>query len=228
MTCAAFDLQNDEKVIDVSLKYGYDSPTAFNRAFRSVHGVPPKRAKELGVTLKNYPRISFRISIKGDTEMNYRIEKREAFRIAGVTKKFSMNVEENFMEVPMFWQKTFQSGQITELCALMNGKPEGILGVSAGMNEKDFDYYIAVVTDKEVPAGKGFVEFIIPECTWAIFECIGPMPEAIQNLQKRIVTEWLPGSGYEYADAPDIEVYPEGDQYAADYRCEAWLPIKKK
>lgn len=228
MTCAAFDLQNDEKVIDVALKYGYDSPTAFNRAFKSVHGVPPSMAKELGVTLKNYPRFSFRISIIGDTEMNYRIEKREEFRIVGVKERCSMNVEESFKQVPLFWQKTNERGVIPELCELMNGKPEGVLGICAGMDGESFDYYIAVVSDKKIPAGKDFVEYTVPAGTWAVFECVGPMPKAIQELEKRIVTEWLPNSGYEYADAPDIEVYPNSDTNSPDYRCEVWFPVKRK
>ena len=71
-------------------------------------------------------------------------------------------------------------------------------------------------------------EYEIPACIWAIFECVGPMPTAIQQLQTRIVSEWLPVSGYEYADAPDIEVYPEGDQTSAGYKCEVWLPVVKK
>jgi len=54
------------------------------------------------------------------------------------------------------------------------------------------------------------------------------MPDAVQNLQKRIVSEWLPNSGYQYANAPDIEVYFEGNQQAEDYRCEVWLPVEKK
>jgi len=72
------------------------------------------------------------------------------------------------------------------------------------------------------------VEYNVPKCTWAVFECVGAMPNAIQELQKRIITEWLPTSGYEYANAPDIEVYSEGDQQADNYRCEVWLPITKK
>jgi DNA gyrase inhibitor GyrI len=90
----------------------------------------------------------------------------------------------------------------------------------------DFDYYIAVSSDKSVP--DGMEEFVIPAATWAVFECVGAMPEAIQTLQKRVVTEWLPSSGYEYADAPDIELYFEGDQSADDYKCEVWLPVVKK
>jgi len=75
---------------------------------------------------------------------------------------------------------------------------------------------------------KGMIEYIVPACTWAIFECIGPMPTAIQSLQKRIISEWLPTSGYEYSNAPDIEVYSDGNLTAEDYRSEVWLPVTKK
>ena len=71
-------------------------------------------------------------------------------------------------------------------------------------------------------------EYTVPACTWAIFTCVGPMPQAIQALQRRIVGEWLPNSGYDYANAPDIEVYFEGNQQAEDYVCEVWLPVEKK
>lgn len=227
MTAAAFDLQtNDEKIIDLSIKYGYDSPTSFNRAFQSVHGVSPSVARTEGTSLKAFPRISFTISIKGDVEMNYKIEKKEAIRIVGVKEHLDMNVEECFSRVPLFWQETVQAGTIPRLCELLNQPPFGVLGVSTCMNGKDFDYYIAVATDKPAPAGT--VEYEIPAATWAIFECIGPMPHAIQELQKRIVSEWLPASGYEYADAPDIEVYTEGDQQSPSYRSEVWLPVIKK
>lgn len=227
MTLAAFDLQSgNEKIIDIALKYGYDSPTAFNRAFQSIHGIAPSAARSEGVKLKAFPSISFKISIKGDTEMNYKIEKKEAFRIVGVKEHYALSVEECFERVPAFWQKSVQSGIISDLCALMSKEPYGVLGVSTCMNGRDFDYYIAVATDKQAP--DGMTEYIVPECTWAVFESIGPMPTAIQELQKRIITEWLPTSGYEYANAPDIEVYFDGNQQADDYKCEVWLPITKK
>ncbi|MCX8129749.1 MAG: AraC family transcriptional regulator [Clostridia bacterium] len=226
MTLAAFELQNsDVKVIDLAFKYGYDSPTSFSRAFQNVHGVPPSVAKSEGVILKAHPRITFLISIKGEVEMNYRIEKKAAFRVVGARKHFDLNVEENFKEVPKFWGETFQNGMIAEIGQLSNQEPFGVLGVSTCMNGKDFDYYIAAATDKPVP--ENMHEYQVPAATWAIFECIGPMPAALQELQKRIVTEWLPTSGYEYADVPDIEVYPEGDTSSPNYRCEAWLPVIK-
>lgn len=227
MTAAGFELQSTEmKIIDIALKYGYDSPTAFNRAFKSVHGVAPSKARKKGVRLTAFPPISFTLQIKGDEKMNYTIETKEAFRIVGVSKHYEMDMDKNFAEVPKFWQKTAMLGKIPKIIKLNDTEPKGLLGVSTCMNGKDFDYYIAVASNQEKP--KKYSEYTVPECTWGIFECVGAMPEAIQNLQKRIVTEWLPTSGYEYANAPDIEVYFEGDQKSDNYRCEVWVPIVKK
>lgn len=226
MSLAAVDLQSGDKVIEVALKYGYDSPTAFNRAFQSVHGIVPSLAKQGGIVLKAFPSICFQLTIKGDVEMNYRIEKRDSFKIIGVKEHYEINIKDNFADVPLFWQKTAQSGMIPKICSFMDSEPKGILGVSTCMNGKDFDYYIAAASNRETPAD--LVEYMIPECTWAIFECVGAMPTALQSLQKRIISEWLPTSGYEYANAPDIEVYFEGNQQADDYRCEMWLPVVKK
>lgn len=227
MTCAGLALQRgEEKVIDLALRYGYDSPTAFTRAFAGVHGMPPSEARKPCAVLKAYPRISFLITIKGDTEMNYRIEHKEAFRIVGAKRHYNLDVEESMQQVPLFWGEAAQNGTIQKLCALPTDGLCGILGVCTCMNGKDFDYYISCATNAPVP--EGMVAYTVPACTWAIFECIGPMPDAIQNLQRRIVSEWLPASGYEYADAPDIEAYPEGDMSASDYRCDVWLPVVKK
>ncbi len=195
--------------VDLALKYGYESPTAFNRAFQNIHGVTPKMARKQGVSLKAYPRIVFQIAIKGDVEMNYRIEKLESFKVIGVKKRFLMSMEDAFIQVPQFWQETVQSGVVPDILALLEDPSNGLLGVSTCMNGEDFYYYIAVRSTKDTPAN--MEEYIVPKGTWAIFECVGAMPKAIQDLQKRIVTEWLPTSGYEYADAPDIEVYFAGD-----------------
>jgi AraC family transcriptional regulator len=174
MTLAAFELKSsDIKVIDLASKYGYDSPTSFSRAFHNIHGVSPSAAKNSQANLKAYPRMTFSISIKGDVEMNYRIEKKEAFRVVGAKKHFELDVEENFKQVPQFWGEVFQNGMFFEICKLSNREPLGVLGVSTCMNGKDFDYYIASATDKPVP--ENMHEYLVPETTWAIFESIGPM-----------------------------------------------------
>ena len=225
MTVAAFDLQTHKiKIVDAALKYGYDSPTSFNRAFRSVHGVSPSTARTEGISLKAFPRISFTVSIKGDVEMNYKIEKKGAFKIVGV--KEHMDIEESFDKIPLFWQKNLQAGTISRLSELRVQPPFGILGVSTCEDSMGFDYYIGVATNK--PAPKGTVEYEVPACTWAIFECVGPVPLSIQELEKRIITEWLPTSGYDYANAPDIEVLTKGDPQSSTYRSEVWFPIKEK
>ncbi|MCG8502480.1 MAG: GyrI-like domain-containing protein, partial [Firmicutes bacterium] len=187
-------------------------------------GVSPSIARTEGISLKAFPRISFTVSIKGDVEMNYKIEKKGAFKIVGV--KEHMDIEESFDKIPLFWQKNLQAGTISRLSELRVQPPFGVLGISTCEDSKGFDYYIGVATDK--PAPEGTVEYEVPACTWAIFECVGPVPLAIQELEKRIITEWLPTSGYDYANAPDIEVLTKGDPQSSTYRSEVWFPIKEK
>jgi len=76
-----------------------------------------------------------------------------------------------------------------------------------------------------MPAPEGMYEYVIPSATWAIFNCMGPMPFAMQELFRRFCTEWLPFSGYEYAGQPDIEVYPIMEGKAT--KAELWLSVKK-
>lgn len=224
LTKAALDLQNGEKVIDVAIRYGYESPTAFNRAFQKIHNVSPSVAQKEGTFLKAYPPISFKITIKGVEEMEYRIVKKEEMRIVGAKALLEKNVEENFNTVPMLWQEVAQSGKIMEIASLMGPDSKGVLGVSACMDYLDkWEYYIAVETDKEAP--KGLEEYTIPACTWAVFPGEGQMPTAIQDIEKRAITEWLPTSGYEYADAPDIELYLNQDPMNSKF--EVWIPIRK-
>lgn len=220
MTRAAVELQSGEKVLDVALKYGYESPTSFNRAFQSVHGLPPSAAQRMGTKLKSYPRIRFSFILKGDTEMEYQIVTKPAFRIVGTRMPLPKEAEEGFLKVPDFWAQ--EAHRIPELCALMDGSVEGLLGVSTCHREHYNYYYIAAATSAPVP--DGLWEEEIPACTWAIFTGGGPMPDAMQTLQKRIVAEWLPESGYEWAQAPDVEVYLSRPG-ETENRFQVWLPI---
>jgi AraC family transcriptional regulator len=227
MTLAASELRTGEtKILDIALRYGYESPTAFTRAFHSIHGMSPTEARQQGKSLKAYPKMVFALSITGGSEMNYKIENRPSFTIVGVKERFTSDQELNFVEVPKFWQQTIEQGKIPQILGLLDTAPYGLVGLCTCMEGKEFDYYIAVPSTKAPLAG--MVSYEVPACTWAIFDCLGAMPEAIQTLQKRIITEWLPASGYEYADAPDIEVYFEGDQQSPDYHCEVWIPVVKK
>ncbi len=75
MTLAAIELQtNSIKVIDVALKYGYESPESFTRAFKGIHGISPSAARKKGVQLNLFPRITFLLTVKGDIEMDYKMD----------------------------------------------------------------------------------------------------------------------------------------------------------
>ena len=103
MTLAAAELQTgDTKVIDLAVKYGYDSPTAFIRAFQGVHGIAPSAARESGVALQAFLPISFKIMVKGAAQMEYRIEQKEAFRIVGLSAPLKENLEENFRVASLY------------------------------------------------------------------------------------------------------------------------------
>lgn len=223
MSLAAVDLQcGNRKIIDVAGKYGYSSPTAFNRAFQSVHGIPPSAVKKEGISVKSFPPITFKITVKGVDEMNYRVETKDAFRIVGISAPLSKELDANFMVVPNMWQEASGNGIIPRLAALMNTPPMGLLGVSICNDEEQWKYVIGVSTTKE---NGDFEEYTIPAATWAIFPGSGTN-QSIQELESRIITEWFPTSGYEYANAPDIEVYLNPDPQNAQY--EVWIPVIKK
>jgi len=223
MSKAAVDLQSgSEKIIDIALRYGYDSPTAFNRAFKSIHGVAPSQIKEDGVLIKTFPPISFNITINGAEQMEYKIENKDAFRIIGVSEPLHREIEKNFEVVPQMWQNAVTDGIIQRLADMMNGEPVGMLGISI-CNEENWRYFIAVASSHEIDST--LQEYIVPAATWAIFSGSGS-GQSIQELEKRIITEWLPTSGYEYGNAPDVEVYLNPDPKNTKY--EVWIPVVKK
>lgn len=154
--------------------------------------------------------------------MNYRIETKEAFRIVGVSVPLEKEIEKNFAVIPSKWQEISLNGTLQTLAQMMNQEPMGVLGVSTCNEEEPWRYYIAVSTSLE--AGD-YEEYTVPAATWAIFPGEGTN-QSIQELERRIVTEWLPTSGYEYGNAPDIEVYQSPDPQNARY--EVWIPVTKK
>lgn len=227
LTLAAFDIQQRKgRIIDIALRYGYESPTAFNRAFHMVHGISPSEAKKPSTVLRAYPRMHFSLAVTGGREMVYRIEEKPSFTVVGVGRRFSIANDACYAEIPRFWESVVRDGLVGKMMGHLNTEPVGLMGISSTIEDREFDYYIAVPSTDNPAAPLAVYE--IPGGTWAVFDCIGPMPHAIQELQKRIVTEWLPTSKYEYADGPDIEFYFDGDRSSDDYRSEVWLPVRKK
>jgi len=225
LSMAGYDLQKgDLSVLDVAFKYGYTSPDSFTRAFRKMHGITPSAAKKGGCLLKSYGKITFVLTIKGVNAMNYRILKKEEMRIIGFKKWFSTENDGQLTEIPKMWDSITEEMK-QRIRALSNY--DGVVGLCADMYNGGFDYWIGCMSDQACPEDLNTIT--IPASSWAVFEVVGsmrPVPNAMQEIWKRIYSEWLPASGYEHAILPEIECYPTGDMLADNYRSEIWIPVK--
>ncbi|WP_251038137.1 AraC family transcriptional regulator [Paenibacillus albidus] len=215
------------KVLDLALKYGYDSPESFSKAFRKLHGVSPSAARDKGVPLKAFPRLSFHLSLKGDKEMEYRIVQKDSFTIVGKSVRVTTKDGENIREIPKFWDRVNTDGTADQLIQI--GGDKDILGVCLDMDHagEQFSYWVAVEAQPDANTQE-YETAVIPAADWAVFTSVGPMPDAIQGLWQRIFQEWFPETDYEHAGGPELELYSLGDIHADDYRSEVWIPIKKK
>jgi AraC family transcriptional regulator len=232
LTLAAFELYDSSvKVIDVAVKYGYNSPDSFARAFQALHGVTPTEARSKGQSLKAYPAMTFQLSIKGGNEMNYRIEEKEAFHIVGIKKRVPIVFNGVNPEIAAMWQ-SLNEEIINKLKALSNVQPLGLLSASVNfsegrMEEKgELDHYIGVAATKECP--ENLTQLEVPASTWAVFEAVGPFPDTLQNVWGRIYSEWFPSSNYEQAEGPEILWNENKDVTSPKFRSEIWIPVLKK
>jgi AraC family transcriptional regulator len=232
LTLAAFELKDSNvKVIDIAIKYGYNSPDSFARAFQNLHGITPSEARNNGHSLKAYPRMTFQLSIKGGNEMNYRIVEKEAFRIVGIKKRVPIIFKGENPEITAMW-KTLNMEKINKLKELSNVEPKGIIQASTNfsegrMEEKgELDHYIGVATTKECP--DELTQLEVPASTWAVFEAIGPFPDTLQDVWGRIYSEWFPTSNYEQIEGPEILSIGSKDLTSPTVKCEIWIPVLKK
>ena len=245
LSLAGAELANDkEKVIDIALKYGYDSPDSFAKAFQKFHGITPSQARADGSMLKSFSRLSIKISLEGGSIMNYRIETKPQFTLLGYKKRFEGTPYDELrhkQEVDFFittrahqWMlKGMANDKLSDYCVITN------------MNDDGYDFYIASTTDNwerdnlynSKVTGIDFMdkfqfeEIIIPERTYAIFETEKqrmPIPEYF-DLRKQIAAEWLSHNEYQMINAPEIAVYHWGIVGGYTERTiEIWIPIEKK
>ena len=217
-------VSTDEKTLDIALKYGYDTHEGFTRAFTRFHGVTPAAAKK-GSPIKSFAKLTVAISMKGGTEMDYQIIKKDKFKVAEKRETHTVSENANNKTIPEFWERCHADGTVNRLLELSCDKSK-ILGIcysNPHTPESTFEYSVAAVIDdgREIP--EEFTVSEIPSCTWAVFQCVGPMPDAIQNLWHRICTEFIPSSDYSPTCDMDIEVYATDN-----YKSEIWVPVIKK
>ena len=212
-------LSGDVKVIDAALKYCYESPESFTKAFTRFHGVSPMQVKK-GSSIQFMNRFTVRITIEGGCIMEYNIEKWEAMDLLMHAKEFHAETSE--AEIPKFWDAYYANAEYRKI--------PGYLGLCAQQKTDgdEFRYGIGCKASDVEGVPEGFEVIHIPEYTWAVFKCVGPVPGAIQAMWERIYKEWLPVSEYELIPDYDIENYLPGDPSSRDYVSEICIPVRKK
>lgn len=233
LTLAAFELQNSNiKIVDLAAKYNYESPEAFTRAFHSLHGVSPSVARQMGTSLKAYPRISFHLSLKGDVAMDYRIEQKEGFEIYGIERIISTENESNWKEIPDFWMEIVSNGMLDKLIQSTNVPipEEGLNLINAidcyRTTRNDTIPYMVFALKTDKSDVEGYTVVNIPSATWAVFKSelhtVEETSKALTGLIKRIYTDWLPTANYTKVENYELELtYKCKDKYYS----EIWVPV---
>lgn len=216
----------DERVIDIALKYGYDSPDSFTKAFTRFHGATPTAVRRDGAMVKSFAPLKIKFRLEGGYIMDYKIVKKDAFTVAGLSGVFSY--ERAVEEVPAFWQEYFQNVDERKLCGLYG------INIDEDMSGDEFEYMIADNYSPTDEMPDGYATRVIPAHTWAVFPCKGPMPERMAEVNRKIFSEWLPNNaeyqiaeGYNIEMYTDVTLYPKGNR-DENYYSEIWIPVRKK
>ncbi|MCR1838927.1 AraC family transcriptional regulator [Murimonas intestini] len=223
LTLAGYDLKStDKRVVEISYQYGYDSPTSFTKAFQKFHGMTPKEARSGNRKLRVVPKMQ--ISVK--QQYFWRLEQKPAFRLVG--KSIRCANGEQSSKIPEFWSECQKAGTFSQLISTDTGNPKGLFGLYryGESSSKDIEYSIMVAANGRLP--EGCSEVRIPESTWAVFDCRGAVPPAIQSGWKYLQEEWLVRYPFEHADCPELEWYSFGNSYERDYLSQIWIPVASR
>jgi AraC family transcriptional regulator len=230
MSMAAMDLANHSlTVTEAALKYGYESPVSFARAFRKCQGILPSDAQKPGTRLTLCPRLTFEFSVKGEKDMTYRIEKKGGFVLAGVSEEETNVGYQSMQKIPLFWDRLMREDFIEKtLCPLGSHPDQELYGACYGFDSSCtmFRYMVGIRTEKKGKELNGLETLVITPQTYVIFTCYGV--KDLQETTKRIFAEWLPQSGYVHANSPELEVYYAEKKEDGSMMNEIWIPIVPK
>lgn len=219
-------LNTNNKIIDIALKYGYDSPDSFTKAFTRFHGTTPNSVRNKQATIKEFIPLKINIELNGGYILDYKIIEKPSFKIVGI--KRNLKYENANKDVPKLWKEFFMKKGFNKI----NSK-YGV-NIDNSMANDSFDYIIGDDYNNETKIPKGFEIVEIPKLTWAIFPCIGLSNESMKKVNEKIFKEWLPNTNnYDIAAGYNIELYSNPKEYKngvkdKNYYCEIWIPVIKK
>ena len=222
LTKAAMEInETDTKIIDIAMKYGYESPDSFTNAFKSFHHVTPTEVRN-GEAYRVVSPIQLTLSVKGGKHMDVKIQKKHGFAVAGVKLD---NIESS--SCPTVWDQLYEKYDYGTLSRMGNGQSYGMCFDVENPSRINYMacYHVGNVS-KAREMGLEVME--IKEAEYAILSLKGPIPDCIHEGWKYAMEVFLPEQGYMHAGTPDFEVYGEGDMYSPDYKMELWIPLSKK
>lgn len=230
---------SDVKVIDVALKYGYESPDGFTKAFQKFHGILPSEARAKGGNLKSFSRLVLKISLEGGSVMNYRIEEKPEMVLTGYTTHFTGSPSDRYNQQHDFMVK----GETRFIRYALQGMAKDCTveySVISSINDEGYDFTIGTVIPQyfnvhlEETVGKENAERLnvirVPARKYLIIETersVFAMDEHLK-MRKQAVPEWIESSEYQLADAPEIAVFHADSNHKDNSFVDLWLPIEKK
>jgi AraC family transcriptional regulator len=226
LTLAASEILTSEaRIIDIALKYGYETPESFSRAYARFHGIAPSASRENGADLKSMSRLAIKVILEGGSVMDYRIEEKSAFNMLS---RFEKQRVSN-VQIPAFWDKCLEDGTVDTLRKLSASKDKLVIGMADGasFDGEGYDYYIGTPFDGII-VPDGYVTKEIPVRTWAVFRCVKLSDQEVNTeMFGKIFSEYFPGSEYSPKDY-QLEVFPDDALQYGDFVSEVWIAVEKK
>ncbi|MFE5962000.1 AraC family transcriptional regulator [Streptomyces rubiginosohelvolus] len=230
MTVAGAEVlgDRDRSLLDVAMRYGYDTGEGFARAFRAVHGIGPGEARRTGAALRSQQRLTFRLVVEGSSAMRYSLVEKNAFRVVGKKARVPLIHEGPNPAIAEFVRGIGRE-ELDRIAALSDQEPAGIVGVSDQLDPSraegtELDYYHGVVSAAEPPDDLDALD--VPAGTWAVFESEGEFPQALQYLWRDVFTQWFPSNPYASRPGPEIlrvRLTEDGQRAEA----ELWIPVER-
>lgn len=238
LSLAARELvETDSKVTDVALKYGYDTPESFTKAFTRFHGISPKAAREGSAKLVLFNPLVVKLTVEGGKSMDYKIVETKDQRFLAMVRSFSNEIinDEDNHEIPDFWDECNKKKAFEPICGLRPDGKRDLYGLCTPTKEAEstFDYGIGVLVDEETSdfdldemEKAGYRLWDVKAGTYVVFECFGENGDCISETWEKFYKEFLPQMGYEALDETDYELYFERGRKGL--MCELWIPIRRK